>query len=70
MYQRVKDLREDRGLTQAEFAAQIGLHTTTYARYERGEREFPFDIVIAIAKYYNITLDYIAGLTDTPQTLY
>lgn len=68
-YIRIKDLREDSDLTQIELAEQLGLHTTTYQRYERGEREIPLDIAIAIAKFYNVSIDYIAGLTNTPKTL-
>lgn len=50
IYQRIRDLREDADKTQAEVAADIGLYTTTYQRYERGEREIPFDIAICLAK--------------------
>lgn len=45
IYKRIKDLREDHDLTQAQIAEKIGLYTTTYQRYERGEREIPFDII-------------------------
>lgn len=70
IYKRIKDLREDRDKTQAEVAADIGLYTTTYQRYERGEREIPFDIAICLAKYYNVSLDYLAGLIQSPHTLF
>ena len=69
IYTRIRDLREDCDKTQAEVAADIGLYTTTYQRYERGEREIPLDIAISLAKYYNISLDYIAGLISTPRKL-
>lgn len=69
IYKRIRDLREDCDKTQAEVAADIGLYTTTYQRYERGEREIPLDIAISLAKYYNISLDYIAGLISTPRKL-
>lgn len=69
VYGRMRDLREDSDRTQAEVAAAIGLYTTTYQRYERGERELPFDIAICLAKYYNVSLDYIAGLVDQPRPL-
>ena len=64
---RIKDLREDHDLTQAQIAEKLGLYTTTYQRYERGEREVPFDIIIQIAKEYNISIDYIAELIQKPQ---
>ena len=69
MYQRIRDLREDVDKTQAEVAADIGLYTTTYQRYERGEREIPLDIAVCLAKYYNISLDYISGIIDSPRPL-
>ena len=69
MYQRIRDLREDADKTQAEVAADIGLYTTTYQRYERGEREIPLDIAVCLAKYYNISLDYIPGIIDSPRPL-
>ncbi len=69
-YKRIKDLREDHDKTQAEVASDIGLYTTTYQRYERGEREVPLDIAICLAKYYNVSLDYLAGLIQNPRTLF
>ena len=69
MYERIKDLREDSDKTQAEVAAALGLYTTTYQRYERGEREIPLGIAVLIAKYYNVSLDYIAGLSLLPRPL-
>jgi transcriptional regulator with XRE-family HTH domain len=68
-YQRIKDVRQDHDLSQQQIAEKIGLYTTTYQRYERGEREVPLDIAIALAKYYNVSIDYLAGLTDIPRTL-
>lgn len=69
IYFRIKDLRVDRDLSQAVVAESVGLYTTTYQRYERGERELPFDIAIALAKFYNVSLDYLAGLTNVCRTL-
>lgn len=70
IYGRIRDLREDSDKTQAEVAADIGLYTTTYQRYERGEREIPFEIAICLAKYYNVSLDYIAGLKEVAEPLF
>lgn len=69
LYPRLKDLREDQDKSQREIAEILGLYTTTYARYERGEQELPFCYAISIAKYYDVSLDYLAGLIDTPRKL-
>ncbi len=61
-YKRIRDLREDADLTQAQIAAKLHMHKTTYVRYETGEREIPLNIAILIAKHYGVTLDYLAGL--------
>ena len=63
-YQRIRDLREDHDLSQREIAAIMHMHKTTYTRYESGEREIPFNIAILLAKFYKVSLDYIAGLTN------
>lgn len=68
-YQRIRDLREDADLSQKELAEKLGLYTTTYARYEQGKQELPFYLAIELAKFYNVTLDYIAGIITTPEKL-
>ena len=68
-YQRIRDLREDADKTQAQVAEALGLYTTTYQRYERGERVIPLDIAVALAQYYNVSLDYLAGLAPLPRKL-
>ena len=69
MYRRIRDLREDADKTQQEIAKATGMWLNTYRNYETGKREPPFDFVIALAKYYNVSLDYLAGLIDTPEKL-
>ena len=64
MYKRIKDLREDADLSQKQLANMLQMHTTTYARYETGERKIPLDIAIRLAQFYGVSLDYLAGLTD------
>ena len=64
MYQRIRDLREDADLSQRQLAEILGMHKTTYTNYETGKREPPFFFVIILAKYFNVSLDYIAGLTN------
>jgi len=63
MYQRIRDLREDSDLSQAKLAEMLYMHRTQYRRYELGERDIPFRFAIMLAKHYNVSLDYIAGLT-------
>ncbi len=65
-YPRLRDLREDMDLTQDELVKKLGMHKTTYTNYEQGKREPPFDLIIKLAKFYNVSIDYIAGLTDSP----
>ena len=63
-YQRIRDLREDGDLTQKAIAQVLNITTQQYSLYERGDREIPFHHAITLAKYYNVSLDYIAGLTN------
>ena len=68
-YQRLKDLREDSGKSQTQIAMLLNMKQQQYARYEIGDQEIPLHHFIALARYYNISLDYLAGLTDIPQTI-
>ena len=69
IYQRLKDLREDADKTQEEIAKIVGTSQSYYAQYENGKRSIPFERMILLAKYYNVSLDYIAGLVDTPKKI-
>lgn len=69
MYPRLKDLREDKELNQTEVGRILGTSQKQYSRWETGETEIPFHHLITLAKFYNISLDYIAGLTNTPYKL-
>ena len=64
-YQRLKDLKEDADLTQKEVAEIIGVSVNHYGKYERGETDIPFEKVISLAEYYGVSLDYIAGRTNS-----
>ena len=68
-YQRLRDLREDADKKQEEVARYLGIAQTQYSRYERGEREIPLHHVISLAKLYNVSLDYLCGIIDTPKRL-
>jgi transcriptional regulator with XRE-family HTH domain len=61
---RIRDLREDNDKTQQEVADYLGTSQTMYARYERGANELPIRHLIALCKYYNVSADYILGLSD------
>ena len=63
MYRRIRDLREDNDKTQSQIAEVLNMQLTVYQRYERGEREIPFWVVIKLAYYYKVSLDYIAERT-------
>ena len=65
-YPRLRDLREDMDLTQDQLVGILKMHKTTYTNYEQGKREPPFELIIKLAKFYNVSTDYIAGLTDIP----
>ncbi|RGB66730.1 helix-turn-helix domain-containing protein [Provencibacterium massiliense] len=60
---RFRDLREDAGLAQKEVAAMLKCDQSLYSKYERGVREMPMRDVIFLAKYYNVSVDYLLGLT-------
>lgn len=61
---RLKDIREDRDLTQREIAAYLHIRQNTYSQYENGQRQIPIDALIALARYYRTSTDYLLGLTD------
>lgn len=64
--QRIRDLREDADLTQAQVAEVLGTSQTMYARYERGASELPVRHLMALARLYRVTTDYILCL-DPPK---
>lgn len=61
---RIKDLREDNDLTQAEVAEYLHIKQNTYSQYETGQRQLPLECLIALAKLYKTSTDYILGLTQ------
>lgn len=63
-YRRLRDLREDHDLTQTQLVEKLNMHKTTYTNYEQGKRDLPLAVAIKIAKFYNVSLDYLAGLTN------
>lgn len=67
---RLHDLREDADLTQAQVGKELNLPQRTYAYYKSGERTIPPEIIVQIAKLYNVSTDYIFELTDNPKPYY
>lgn len=65
-YGRIRDLRNDHGLTQKQIAELLNVSQNTYSQYEIGISRFPLDTVIKLAEYYNVSIDYLVGLTDEP----
>ncbi len=66
-YQRIRDLREDSDKTQTGIAEVLGTTAQYYGKYEKGEREIPLHRAIELADYYNVSLDYLAGRTNTKE---
>jgi len=66
MYRHIKDLREDADLTQQEIAKLLNVSQATYSRYESGELDIPSASLIALAKFYKTSVDYLLGLSDKP----
>ena len=64
MYQRIRDLREDRDLTQTQVANMLGMSQTGYSKYETGENDIPTAVLIKLANFYQTTTDYLLGRTD------
>ena len=66
MYSRIRDLREDKDITQVEISRLLSMSQTGYSKYETGENDIPTAILIALAKLHNTSIDYLLGLTDDP----
>lgn len=67
MYKRIKDLREDKDLSQTEIAKILNMSQTGYSKYEVGTNDIPTKILIQLAKFYNTSVDYLLGITDEPK---
>lgn len=67
MYRRIRDLREDRDLTQTQVAKMLNMSQTGYSKYETGENDIPTVVLIKLARFYNTSIDYILGETDQPK---
>ena len=63
---RLRDIREDRDLNQTQVAQILHISQTTYSRYESGALDIPSAALITLADFYQTSVDYLLGLTDTP----
>ena len=66
MYPRIRDLREDRDLKQRQIAEYLNCSQQVYSNYELGQRDIPTDVLIRLSRLYEVSVDYILGLTSDP----
>lgn len=64
IYPRIRDLREDRDMTQTQVAKMLGMSQTGYSKYETGENDIPTSVLIKLARFYNTSVDYLLGETN------
>ena len=64
LYQRIRDLREDRDMTQKQMSDILHCSQQVYSNYELGQRDIPTELLIKLSRFHNVSVDYILGLTD------
>ena len=64
MYKRIRELREDKDISQVKLAEILGMSQTGYSKYETGENDIPTHILIKLADFYETSIDYILGRTN------
>ena len=69
MYRRLRELRDEKDLTQTEIAKMLGMSQTGYSKYETGENDIPTDVLIKLSNFYGTSIDYILGQTDAKRRL-
>lgn len=67
MYPRIRDLREDKDLTQKQVAEMLNCSQQVYSNYELGQRDIPTDILIKLSTFYKVSTDYILGISNNPK---
>ena len=68
MYHRIRDLREDKDITQAEMGKILSCSQRVYSNYERGYIDIPTAVLVRLADFHNVSVDYLLGRTDNPKT--
>ena len=66
-YPRIRNLREDMDMNQTQIAKMLGMSQTGYSKYETGENDIPTDILIKLSQFYDVSVDYMLGITDNPK---
>ena len=68
MYKRIRDLREDADMTQVQISKILNCSQRVYSNYERGDIDIPTEILIKLANFHDVSVDYILGRTDKRET--
>ena len=66
MYKRIRDLREDHDFTQKQLAKELNCSQQVYSNYELGQRDIPTDVLKKLSAFYNVSVDYILEITNSP----
>ena len=69
VYKRIRDLREDKDLKQRELSDFLHCSQQVYSNYELGQRDIPTAVLIALSCFYDVSVDYLLGLTENPKKL-
>ena len=67
MYPRIRDMREDHDMNQTQIAEILGMSQTGYSKYEIGKNDIPTEVLIKLADYYQVSVDYLLGRTNNPK---
>lgn len=67
VYKRIRDLREDKDLTQKQVAKALFCSQQVYSNYELGQRDIPTELLIRLARFHNTSVDYLLGESDDPK---
>lgn len=70
MYKHIRDQREDHDLSQTKLARLLGMSQTGYSKYETGENDIPTAVLIKLADFYGVSIDYLLDQTDDPKRYY
>ncbi len=66
-YERIKILRQKNNMSQEDLSKLLGIAQITLSQYERNQRKLPIDLLVAYSKIFNVSIDYIMGITDNPE---